>query len=69
MGDGIMALFGAPLAHEDYTVRAYYTALWMQESVKQYAMEEQRTKEMPPRIHVGLNSGAGGVPRPLGPSG
>src|SRR5262249_31505794 len=37
MGDGIMALFGAPLAHEDHAVRACYAALQMQESVKRYA--------------------------------
>src|SRR5262249_16357699 len=36
MGDGIMALFGAPLAHEDHAVRACYSALKMQESVKRY---------------------------------
>ena len=37
LGDGIMALFGAPLAHEDHAVRACYAALRMQEAVKRYA--------------------------------
>jgi tetratricopeptide (TPR) repeat protein len=39
MGDGIMALFGAPVAHEDHAVRACYAALRMQERVKRYAEE------------------------------
>ena len=57
MGDGIMALFGAPIAHEDHAVRACYAALAMQASVKQYAGEMQRTKGVPIQIRVGLNSG------------
>ena len=57
LGDGIMALFGAPLAHEDHAVRACYAALRMQESVKCYAMEIQRTQGIPIQIRVGLNSG------------
>ena len=57
MGDGIMALFGAPIAHEDHAVRACYAALAMQASVKQYAVEVQRTKGVPIHIRVGLNSG------------
>jgi class 3 adenylate cyclase/tetratricopeptide (TPR) repeat protein len=57
MGDGIMALFGAPIAHEDHAVRACYAALAMQASVQQYAAEAQRTKGVPIHIRVGLNSG------------
>src|SRR4051794_25990430 len=57
MGDGIMALFGAPLAHEDHAVRACYAALRMQEAVKQYAQEVQRSHGVPVHIRVGLNSG------------
>src|SRR5215218_7409311 len=57
LGDGIMALFGAPLAHEDHAVRACYAALRMQEAVKQYAREVQRTHGLPLHIRVGLNSG------------
>ena len=57
MGDGIMALFGAPLAHEDHAVRACYAALRMQEAVQQYATEVQRTHGVPLHIRVGLNAG------------
>src|SRR5215213_7039075 len=57
MGDGIMALFGAPLAHEDHAVRACYAALRMQEAVKQYAEGIRRTEGATVQIRVGLNSG------------
>src|SRR5499427_981579 len=57
MGDGIMALFGAPIAHEDHAVRACYAALRMQDTVKQYAEELHRTRGIPLQIRVGLNSG------------
>jgi class 3 adenylate cyclase len=57
MGDGIMALFGAPLAHEDHAVRACYAALRMQESVAQYAEGVFRSQGVPIQIRVGLNSG------------
>jgi class 3 adenylate cyclase/tetratricopeptide (TPR) repeat protein len=56
MGDGIMALFGAPIAHEDHAVSACYAALKMQEMVKGFAAT--RTSAGPPvAIRVGLNSG------------
>jgi class 3 adenylate cyclase/tetratricopeptide (TPR) repeat protein len=54
MGDGIMALFGAPVAHEDHTVRGCYAALLMQESVKRYAAASGH-EEL--QIRIGLNSG------------
>ncbi len=57
MGDGIMALFGAPLAHEDHAVRACYAALRMQETVAKYADEVQRSQGVPITIRVGINSG------------
>jgi class 3 adenylate cyclase/tetratricopeptide (TPR) repeat protein len=57
-GDGIMALFGAPLSHEDHTARACYAALLMQQKVKSYATSaagwDQGTNV---QIRVGLNSG------------
>jgi len=57
MGDGIMALFGAPLAHEDHAVRACYAALRMQRRVTLYADELQRGGGTPVQIRIGLNSG------------
>jgi class 3 adenylate cyclase len=57
MGDGIMALFGAPVAHEDHAVRACYAALRMQESVKRYADDVLRREGALPQIRVGMNSG------------
>jgi class 3 adenylate cyclase len=57
MGDGIMALFGAPIAHEDHAVRACYAALRMQDTVQQYAAEGQRTHGAPIHMRVGLHAG------------
>jgi len=53
LGDGIMAIFGAPLAHEDHAVRACYAALMIQES----AAERADRAEQPLKIRVGINSG------------
>jgi class 3 adenylate cyclase/tetratricopeptide (TPR) repeat protein len=57
MGDGIMALFGAPLAHEDHAVRACYAALRMQENVRKYAEQVRRSHAAVVKVRVGLNSG------------
>ena len=57
MGDGIMALFGAPLAHEDHAVRACYAALRMQEAVGRYSDAVDGPAGLPISIRVGLNSG------------
>jgi class 3 adenylate cyclase len=57
MGDGIMALFGAPIAHEDHAVRACYAALAMQEAIRRYSEEVRRAHGLEVQIRVGLNSG------------
>ena len=57
MGDGIMALFGAPIAHEDHAVRACYAALAMQEAMRRYSEEVRRTHGITVQMRVGLNSG------------
>src|SRR5438034_9434674 len=57
MGDGIMALFGAPLAHEDHALRACYAALTMQTAMREYTETVRRAHGIEMRIRVGLNSG------------
>src|SRR5262249_25967817 len=55
MGDGIMALFGAPIAHEDHAVRACYAALAMQEAIARHAEAVRRQQGLDVQIRVGLN--------------
>jgi class 3 adenylate cyclase/tetratricopeptide (TPR) repeat protein len=57
LGDGIMALFGAPVAHEDHAVRACYAALAMQAALRRYAEEVRRSHGLEVQARVGLNSG------------
>ena len=57
LGDGIMALFGAPIAHEDHALRACYAALAMQAAMRDYTEEVRRTHGLELRIRVGLNAG------------
>ena len=56
-GDGIMALFGAPIAHEDHAQRACYAALHLRDGLKRYADELRRTKGVSLSVRIGLNSG------------
>ena len=56
-GDGIFALFGAPLAHEDHPQRALYAALRMQEELRRYGDKLLAAGRAPLEIRVGVNSG------------
>src|SRR5947199_1229184 len=56
-GDGIMALFGAPIAHEDHAQRACWAALHLQEAVRGYADELRRRRSLNFSVRMGLNSG------------
>jgi class 3 adenylate cyclase len=57
LGDGIMALFGAPIAHEDHALRACYAALAMQTAMRVYTEDVRRTRGLELRMRVGLNAG------------
>ncbi|MFQ5897923.1 MAG: adenylate/guanylate cyclase domain-containing protein [Candidatus Methylomirabilia bacterium] len=56
-GDGIMALFGAPIAHEDHARRALHAALEIQRGFKEYADALRRDKGLSFQVRLGLNSG------------
>jgi class 3 adenylate cyclase/tetratricopeptide (TPR) repeat protein len=56
-GDGIFALFGAPVAHEDHPQRALYAALRMQEEIRRYADRLRADGRAPIQIRVGVNTG------------
>ena len=56
-GDGIMALFGAPIAHEDHAQRACYAALHLQQELAAYAAELRREQGLSFSVRMGLNSG------------
>src|SRR5579864_2591231 len=56
-GDGIFALFGAPVAHEDHPQRALYAALRMQEDLKRYSDRTRAEGRLPIQARVGVNTG------------
>lgn len=56
-GDGIMALFGAPIAHEDHARRACYAALHLRDSLSEYALEQRRERGLNFAVRMGINSG------------
>src|SRR3954451_396032 len=56
-GDGIMALFGAPIAHEDHAQRACYAALHLEQELAAYAAQLRRERGLSFSVRIGLNSG------------
>src|SRR5438034_549760 len=57
LGDGIVALFGAPIAHEDHPQRALYAALRIQEDLRRYAATLRAQGRAPLLMRVGVNTG------------
>jgi class 3 adenylate cyclase/pimeloyl-ACP methyl ester carboxylesterase len=58
LGDGLMALFGAPIAHEDHPVRAVHAALGIQRSLARYREQLEANREINFQVRMGLNTGA-----------
>ncbi|HEY7255885.1 MAG TPA: adenylate/guanylate cyclase domain-containing protein [Solirubrobacterales bacterium] len=68
-GDGIMALFGAPVAHEDHAQRACFAALRLVDDLAEFTAELRRTRSLNFLVRMGLNSGevvVGGIGDDLG---
>jgi class 3 adenylate cyclase/tetratricopeptide (TPR) repeat protein len=57
LGDGIMALFGAPIAHEDHAQRAVHAALGVQRAINSYQEDVQRQRGISFQVRQGLNTG------------
>ena len=56
-GDGVMALFGAPITHEDGPRRAVHAALGIQRALREYSQELQAWRVRTPQIRIGINTG------------
>jgi predicted ATPase/class 3 adenylate cyclase len=57
MGDGVMAIFGAPLAYEDHAVRACYAALAMRDAIRRYSEQLSVSRGLEVLVRIGINSG------------
>jgi class 3 adenylate cyclase/DNA-binding winged helix-turn-helix (wHTH) protein len=57
LGDGILALFGAPIAHEDHPQRALYAALRMQDAMRRHSDRIRLEQGIAPQIRVGIHTG------------
>jgi class 3 adenylate cyclase/predicted ATPase len=57
LGDGILALFGAPIGHEDHPQRALYAALRLQQAMRRYADRVQQQQGIALQIRIGVNTG------------
>lgn len=57
LGDGILALFGAPIAHEDHPQRALYAALRMQEAMRRHSDRIRLEQGIPLQLRVGIHTG------------
>jgi class 3 adenylate cyclase len=56
-GDGVMALFGAPIAHEDHAQRACYAALFLRDELRRFSQELRRERGLDLHVRMGMNSG------------
>ncbi len=57
LGDGILALFGAPIAHEDHPQRALFAALRMQQAMRRHSDRIRLEKGIPLQVRVGVHTG------------
>jgi class 3 adenylate cyclase/tetratricopeptide (TPR) repeat protein len=57
LGDGFMALFGAPIAHEDHAIRAIHSALAIQNAMTVYSGELKKDRDIDFKMRIGINTG------------
>jgi class 3 adenylate cyclase/tetratricopeptide (TPR) repeat protein len=57
LGDGFMALFGAPIAHEDHAIRAIHSAIAIQNAMTVYSDELKKDRDIDFKMRIGINTG------------